>query len=124
AAHRLNSKNTSLIFRSTPAMTHFIEKLRARQIPFVVEGERYFYKTPDVTDVLNLLRTLADPTNRIALAGFLRSPLGGFSDPDLTMLQAKNGIRLIKPLPPELDSAAHRGAWELLRGLRRRVGGE
>src|SRR5262249_23263595 len=109
------------IFRSGPAMTPFIEAMRRRDIPFVVEAERYFYRTPEVTDVLNLLRVLDDPNNRIALAGFLRSPLGGFNDPELALLQQKNGIRLMKPLPKELDSPAHHGAWDLLRSLRRRV---
>ncbi len=112
-------KDIALVFRSTPAMTPFIEKLRAAEIPFVVEGERYFYRTPEVTDVINLLRLLDDPSHRIALAGFLRSPLGGFTDAELVTLQAKNGLNLKKPLPKELDGAAHHGAWELLQRLRK-----
>ncbi len=121
AATRWTYKDVALVFRSTPAMTPFIEKLRAQNIPFVVEGERYFYRTPEVTDVLNLLRTLDDSANRISLVGFLRSPLGGFNDAELALLQQKNGLRLEKPLPKELDGAAHHGAWELLQSLRRRT---
>jgi ATP-dependent helicase/nuclease subunit A len=115
-------KDIALIFRSTPSMTPFIDALRAADIPFVVEGERYFYQTPEVTDVLNLLRVVDDPKNRIALAGFLRSPLGGFTDAELALLQEKNGLKLHQPLPKELDGAAHSGAWERLRKLHSRAG--
>jgi ATP-dependent helicase/nuclease subunit A len=123
-AGRWTYKDIALIFRSTTAMSPFIEELRALNIPFVVEGERYFYRTPEVTDVLNLLRVLDDPGNRLGLAGFLRSPLGGFNDAELALLQRKNGLRLEKPLPSELDGPAHQGAWELLRRLQKRVGRE
>jgi ATP-dependent helicase/nuclease subunit A len=124
AAKRWTYKDVALIFRSTPAMTPFIEKLRAQNIPFVVEGERYFYRTPEVTDVLNLLRALEDSSNRIALVGFLRSALGGFTDAELALLQQKNGLRMDKPLPKEFSGAGHRGSWELLQNLRRRVSRE
>jgi ATP-dependent helicase/nuclease subunit A len=117
----LRYKDVALIFRSTPAMTPFIDALRAAEIPYVVEGERYFYRTPEVTDVLNLLHVIDDPANRIALAGYLRSPLGGFTDAELALLQAKNGLELYKPLPKELDGAAHHGAWERLKGLHAKV---
>jgi ATP-dependent helicase/nuclease subunit A len=120
----LRYKDIALIFRSTTAMSPFIEQLRALNIPFVVEGERYFYRTPEVTDVLNLLRVLDDPENRLGLAGFLRSPLGGFNDAELALLQRKNGLLLAKALPEELDGPAHHGAWELLRRLQKRVGRE
>src|SRR5207249_3500349 len=61
AAKRWDYKDVAMIFRSTPAMAPFIEKLRERSIPFLVENERYFYRTPEVSDVLNLLRVLEDP---------------------------------------------------------------
>ena len=119
--NHLSYKDIALVFRSTPTMPPFIEALRRHNIPYVVEGERYFYGTTEVTDVLNLLRVIARPGDRLALAGFLRSPLGGFSDPELALLQQINGLRLDHPLPSELDSPAHHGAWQLLRDLARRV---
>lgn len=120
----LHYKDIALIFRSTTAMSPFVEELRARNIPFVVEGERYFYRTPEVTDALNLIRALADRNDRIALAGFLRSPLGGFTDAELSLLQRKNGLQMDQPLPKELRGAGHQGAWDLLQRLKQRVGRE
>lgn len=110
-------KDIALVFRSTPSMPSFVEALRRRQIPFVVEAERFFYRTPEVTDVLNLLRIIQDPANRIALAGFLRSPMGGFTDYELALLQEKNGLRLDLALPPDLNAPAHHSAWVLLQKL-------
>src|SRR6185295_6912339 len=41
--HPLLYKDIALVFRSAPPMRIFVEALRAREIPFVVGGESYFY---------------------------------------------------------------------------------
>ncbi len=110
----LRFKDIALIFRATTAMLPFIEELRRRHIPFVVEAERYFYRTPEVTDVLNLLRVTEDPSHHLALAGFLRSPLGGFTDPELTAIK-EAGWRA----PPEDQHAAK--TFQLINNLQRRA---
>ena len=61
----------------------YIDALRAKDIPYIVEGEKYFYGTSEVIDFVNLLRAVANPHDRIAVAGVLRSPFGGVSDPEL-----------------------------------------
>src|SRR5207244_8208489 len=47
AAKRWTYQDIALIFRSTPAMPPFINALRERNIPFLVENEKYFYRTPE-----------------------------------------------------------------------------
>ncbi|MBE7464556.1 MAG: UvrD-helicase domain-containing protein [Planctomycetes bacterium] len=49
-------------------------------IPFRMLGGASFYMRQDVLDVLNLLAAAADPTDRGALLGFLRSPFVPLSD--------------------------------------------
>ena len=44
---------------------------------------RGFFERPEIRDLLNALRALADPTDNLALVGLLRSPVTGFSDGDL-----------------------------------------
>ena len=40
----------------------------------LLEGGRGFFGTPEVTDLLNILRALDDPGDTLALVGVLRSP--------------------------------------------------
>lgn len=117
----LKYRDVALVFRSAAVMRYFVDALRDREIPYVVEGERYFYSTPEVTDAINLLRVIDNPDDHIALVGFLRSPLGGFSDPELILLKEQNGLHIDQPLPLSLSSAAHKSSWALLNRLRARA---
>jgi ATP-dependent helicase/nuclease subunit A len=118
---RLLHRDIALVFRSTPAMRAFVEALRDRDIPFVVEGERYFYSTPEVTDLINLLRVVENPHDRLALVGFLRSPLGGFTDAQILDLKEAKALDASLPLPGGY-SAAQQATWTLLQSLHRQVG--
>lgn len=64
-------------------------------IPYVTVAGKGFYDRPEVRDVLNMLRALADPSDDLALAGFLRSPAIGVSD--LGLLQLRRGGESGKP---------------------------
>ena len=44
---------------------------------------RGFYDRPEIRDLLNVLRAVADPSDDVALAGLLRSPSCAWSDVDL-----------------------------------------
>jgi ATP-dependent helicase/nuclease subunit A len=74
-----------------PALTKvdfYLEQLRRFNIPFVVEGDKRFYYQEEVLCILNLLKAVINPEDTVALAGFLRSPLGGV--PDTGLLELKN----------------------------------
>ena len=57
-------------------------------IPFVTVAGSGFYERPEVRDLLNILRALADPWDDQALAGMLRSPALGISDVGLVVFCA------------------------------------
>lgn len=59
------------------------DALRAAGIEVVAEDERGFYLRPEIEDVLNVLRLVADPADAVALAGVLRGPYGGLGDREL-----------------------------------------
>jgi ATP-dependent helicase/nuclease subunit A len=73
----------AILLRSLVNVGTYLEALRARDIPYVVDGEKYFYNTTEVIDFVNLLRAVANPHDRIAVAGLLRSPYGAASDQEL-----------------------------------------
>ena len=62
------------------------EALRRENIDFIVVRGLGFYQRQEIVDLGNLLGFLADPTNSIYLAGFLRSPVGHVSDEGLYLL--------------------------------------
>jgi ATP-dependent helicase/nuclease subunit A len=83
AAGRVPCRDVAILLRALTDVNLYIEPLRARGIPYVVEGEKYFYGTTEVIDFVNVLRAVSNPHDRVAVAAVLRSPLGGFSDQEL-----------------------------------------
>jgi len=66
------------------------EALRRESIEFIVVRGRGFFQRQEIMDLGNLLGFLADRSNSLYLAGFLRSPVGHVTD---------EGIYLLSRLP-------------------------
>lgn len=61
-----------------------IEKaLRSKGIPFLTHGSSGYFRTQEVYDVVNYLRTLLNTRDEVALLGLLRSPFFAVSDAEL-----------------------------------------
>jgi ATP-dependent helicase/nuclease subunit A len=93
----LACKDVAILLRSLVDVGVYLEALRARGIPYVVEGEKYFYGTTEVIDFVNLLRAVANPHDRIAVAGVLRSPYGAV--PDRELYERRRELDYRKPSP-------------------------
>jgi ATP-dependent helicase/nuclease subunit A len=103
-----------VVLRTTSPLGFYLEALKRAGVPYVVEGEKYFYGTQEVADFLNLLRAVDDPEDRIALAGVLRGPLGGVDDRALYLLAEEDALDYRREPPrgmPEVSAlfAALRG---------------
>ncbi len=86
----------ALLFRASTAFSDYENALESSGIPYVTVAGRGFYERPEIRDVLNCMRALADPADDLALAGFLRSPPIGLSDAAVTML--RRGPQGLRPL--------------------------
>ena len=84
----------ALLFRASTGFADYEDAFEGANIPFVTVAGRGFYERPEIRDVLNLLRALADPADNLALAGLLRSPAFGLSDAALYLLRVQNGQKL------------------------------
>jgi ATP-dependent helicase/nuclease subunit A len=73
----------AFLFRKLTQADTYLDALRRHDIPYVIEGEKHFYRRQEVIDFVNVLRVLDNPHDEIALVGVLRSPLGGLTDRDL-----------------------------------------
>ncbi len=80
---KLAYKDIALLFRSSTTINAYTNALRRANISFSVEEDRDFYHRQEVNDLLNLLRCLNDPEDKISLVGVMRSPLGALTDEEV-----------------------------------------
>ena len=116
-------RDIALIFRTYSPMDRFIQALRQRNIPFVVESERFFFSTPEVTDFLNLLRTIANPEDELSRVGFLRGPLAGLTDGEILKYHQEGSLGQAGPmviwaiLAPSTARLAHEPLGDVLQAI-------
>ena len=82
----------ALLFRKLTQAQDYLDALRRYDIPYVTDGEKHYYRRQEVIDLINLVRVLENPLDRIALAGLLRSPLGGVTDRELVALHERQAL--------------------------------
>ncbi len=122
----LRAGQIALLFRKLTQADTYLDALRRYGIPYVIEGEKHFYRRQEVIDLVNLLRVLDHPHDGVALAGLLRSPLGGLSDRDLYDLRQADCFNYLQDSRLASWSHACAGAVRRLYGhlawLHRAVG--
>lgn len=78
--------DVALLFRARTNFSIYEDALEDAGIPFVTVAGGGFYDRPEIRDILNIMRALADPLDDLAFAGMLRSPAFGLSDVALFQL--------------------------------------
>lgn len=68
-----------ILFRAMSYVGIYEEALENAGIPYITIAGKGFYNRPEIRDVLNMLVTVSNPTDNIAMLGFLTSPVIGFS---------------------------------------------
>ncbi len=98
-ATAIRPRHIAILLRKLTAARDYVEALRRYGIPYVTEGEKHFYERQEVVDVVNLLRAVSDPYDRVALVGLLRSPLGGLTDREIADLAGQGGLDYRRTVP-------------------------
>lgn len=83
----LDYGDIAILFQSTRHLTLYEEALKMRQIPYITFSGRGYYDRQEVWDVLNLLQSLHNPYDDLALSACLRSPIFNLSDEALLTLR-------------------------------------
>lgn len=91
-------KDVALLFRAASGFPVYEQAFESAGIPFVTIAGSGFYDRPEIRDLLNLLRALADPWDDLAMVGFLRSPAVGVSDRGITQLRWPSAMGEAVPL--------------------------
>lgn len=79
----------ALLFRAATSFSWYEDAFEAAGIPFVTVAGKGFYNRPEIRDLVNILRALANPADDLAFAGLLRSPAFGLSDAALYLLRSE-----------------------------------
>jgi len=77
----------ALLFQASTNFDIYEEALADRRIPYVTIAGRGFYDRQEITDISNLLASLASPLDNLRLAAALRSPMFALSDETLFSLR-------------------------------------
>ncbi|HPR35394.1 MAG TPA: UvrD-helicase domain-containing protein [Anaerolineaceae bacterium] len=111
-----------LLFRATTAYPFYEQALEEAGIAFVTVAGKGFYDRPEIRDLLNILRAVADPLDNLSFAGLLRSPAFGLSDAALFLLRRSDrsyfeALRGDLSLLSEQDRASAQRALFILNKL-------
>ncbi|MEZ5980452.1 MAG: UvrD-helicase domain-containing protein [Planctomycetota bacterium] len=87
-----------VLMRSTSDQEMLLREMREAGVPFQVARERSFWHHVEVRDAGLLLRTVLDPSDRVALVGWLRSPHVGVPDAAFTQLAGRGLLQSIERL--------------------------
>lgn len=106
----VSAGHIAFLFRKLTQADAYLDALRRYNIPYVIEGEKHFYRRQEVIDLINVLRVLDHPHDHIALVGVLRAPLGGCTDRDVYdlhqagLLDYLNGTRTARWSHPRAEA--------------------
>ncbi len=104
--------DVAILCRASRSFAPYEDALERAGVPYLTVAGAGFYERPEVRDLLNALRALADPADDLALAGLLRSPGMGLPDAALYRL-----TRRLAEARRETRAGAASGLslWEVLR---------
>ncbi|RMD94151.1 MAG: hypothetical protein D6814_14835, partial [Calditrichaeota bacterium] len=85
----LTYRDIGILYREKIQSVQLEQALIQKGLPYRMEEKKGYYDRREIQDVLCFLKFLAQPTDDVALAGLLRSPLLGLSDADFMSLLEK-----------------------------------
>ena len=115
---KLAYKDIAILSRASTTAGPYLDALRRHGIVFKTDSERDFYRRQEINDFLNFLRLLDNPTDKTALVGVLRSPLGGLSDEEIYQLSVRGELSLRE----ETSHGKLAALYRLIRSFSQRVG--
>jgi ATP-dependent helicase/nuclease subunit A len=89
--HACTADDICILMPSRTNLRNFERELEAAGIQYRLESGSLIIATQEVRDLLNILSSVDDPTDQVALVAALRSPAYGCSDSDLVRWRASGG---------------------------------
>ena len=108
----------AMLLPTRTGLERYEEALAGAGIPYRHEGSRDFFERDEVRDLIWVLSSIDDPTDRIALVGALRSSAYAISDEQLVIHAAEAGALSYQSPREGLDASVNE-ALDELRDLHR-----
>jgi len=120
-------KDIAVLLRTTSPLGNYLDVFKEEGVRYVVEADRHFYATQEITDFVNLLKVLDEPLDKIALVGLLRSPMAALADAEVLSLSTVDALdyRNHRWKEAKLSPGARgrlESLWKHLRRFYERVG--
>lgn len=77
---RFKYKDIAILFRASTRNYIYEEALKDYNIPYFNSSSKRFFYRQEILDLLNGLKAISNPYDKIATIGFLRSPMVGLKD--------------------------------------------
>ncbi len=100
-------RDIAILAPTRTGLEQLLPQLEANAIPYRLESRSLVYDTPEVRDLLTILRAIDDPTNQVALVAALRSPAFACSDVSLFEYREAGGRWDYRDHLPESLEPAH-----------------
>ncbi|MBO5910925.1 MAG: UvrD-helicase domain-containing protein, partial [Elusimicrobiaceae bacterium] len=110
---KLTYRDIALLTRVGTTSRIFTDALRRYGVPFNTDTDKDFFRKQEINDLILLLRVAADPEDKIALSGVLRSPFGGLTDEELYQVVKAGELHL----PALLKNGRTKSCAEYLQTL-------
>lgn len=88
---RVDYSDICILIRSRTSLPSLERALENSQIPYRLESASLIFESQEVRDLLNCLRAIDNPADRVATVAALRCPAFGFSDADLLLHHEAGG---------------------------------
>ncbi len=98
----LTYKDITILYSSSPKAKDstttkidiYIDALKRFNIPYNLESNGDFYESQEIIDIINVLKVIYDPQDKLALIGVLRSPLCAMKDEELVDLWQQKALNI------------------------------
>lgn len=86
---KIQFKDIAILFRAMTDIKLYEDVFRRYRIPYYIIAGSGFFARQEIKDILNYLKIIEDPKDRVAMVGVLRSPMVGLSDDELYYYKEK-----------------------------------
>ena len=90
----LSYKDITVLYSAGTGISIYTDALKRLNIPYNLEASGNFYEAQEVLDIINILRVIYDPQDKLALIGVLRSPLCAMKDEELIDLWQQKALNI------------------------------
>ena len=116
----LSYKDITILYSAGTGISFYTDALARFNIPYNLEASGNFYEAQEIIDILNILKVIYDPQDKLALIGVLRSPLCAMKDEELITLWQQDALNIFAQ---NFEcSQAVKDLYKLLKNLHHQAG--